>query len=128
MMTSKSVSVTTFYYLLFSFTVYACLDATQHAGYHRFAILLGDFVGTLSSTILYFSADHPNCAKFLSMKCSHISLWLNPTGHSKFHSTSNHPPPATDSGLTAYTPLYPPVQVVPPPLLPFPLFFVSRTE
>ena len=35
-------------------------------------------------------------------------------------------PPATDSGRTARTPLYPPVQVV-PPLLP-PLFFLSQTE
>ena len=26
-----------------------------------------------------------------------ISLWLNPTGDSKFHNTSKHPPPATDS-------------------------------
>ena len=27
--------------------------------------------------------------------------------------TINHPPPATDSGRTARTPLYPPVQAVP---------------
>ena len=58
--------------------------------------------------------DRPNCAKFPSLKCTHISLWLKPTGHSKFHNTSNHPPPATDSGRTACTPLYPPVQAVPP--------------
>ena len=51
----------------------------------------------------------------------HISLWLNPTGHSKFHNTSNHPLPATDSGQTARTPLYPPGQVV--PLTPSPFFF-----
>ena len=58
---------------------------------------------------------------------AHIFLfWLNPTGHSKFHNTSNHPPPATDSGRTARTPLYPPVQAVPPPPLlpsPPPFFF-----
>ena len=62
---------------------------------------------------------------------AHIFLfWLNPTGHSKFHNTSNHPPPATDSGRTARTPLYPPVQAVPPYFLPPPLYFVflSRTE
>ena len=42
-------------------------------------------------------------------------LHWNPTGHSKFHNTSNHPPPATDYSQTACTPLYPPVQAVPPP-------------
>ena len=26
-----------------------------------------------------FSAERPNCAKFPSLKCAHISLWLNPT-------------------------------------------------
>ena len=66
-----------------------------------------------SSTILYFSADRLNCAKFPSLECAHISLWLNPMGHSKFHNTSKHPPPATDSGRTARTPLYLPVQAVP---------------
>ena len=85
-----------------------------------------------SSTILYFSTDRQNGAKFPSLKCTHISLWLNPTGHSKFHNTSNHPPPATDSGRTARTPLYPPVQAVPllPPTSPPPPFScpVSRTE
>ena len=45
---------------------------------------------------------------------AHIFLLLNPTGHSKFHNTSNHPPPTTDSGRTAHTPLYPPMQAVPP--------------
>ena len=35
-------------------------------------------------------------------------------GHSKFHNTSNHPPPATDSSRTARTSLYPSVQEVPP--------------
>ena len=35
-----------------------------------------------------FSADHPNCAQFPSLKCAHISFWLNPTGHFKFHITS----------------------------------------
>ena len=59
--------------------------------------------------------DPLNCAKFLSLKCSHFSLWLNPTGHSKFRNTSNHPLPATDSCRTASTPLYPPVQAAPPP-------------
>ena len=54
---------------------------------------------------------------------AHIFLfWLNPTGHSKFHNTSNHPPPATDSGRTAHTPMYPSVQAA-PPLTPFPPFF-----
>ena len=36
-----------------------------------------------------FSADRPNYDKFPSLKCAQISLWLNPTGHSKFHNTSN---------------------------------------
>ena len=72
-----------------------------------------------SSTILNFSADRLNCAKFPSLKCTHISLWLNPTGHCKFHNTSNYPPPDTDSGRTGRTPLYPPMQAVPP----YPLFF-----
>ena len=68
----------------------------------------------------YFSADRPNCATFPSLKCAHISLWVNPTGQSKFHNISNHTQPATDSGRTARTPLYPPVQAVPPYSLPPP--------
>ena len=40
------------------------------------------------STNLY-SADRLNCAKFPSLKCAHIFLWLNLTLHSKFHNTSN---------------------------------------
>ena len=60
--------------------------------------------------------------QFPSLKCAHISLWLNLTGHSKFHDTANHPPPATDSGRTPRTPLYPPVKAVPPYSLPPPLF------
>ena len=71
---------------------------------------------------IYFWANRQNCAKLPSLKCTHICLWLNPTGHSKFHNTSNHPPPATDSGRTAHTPLYQPVQVV-PQYFPAPLFF-----
>ena len=51
----------------------------------------------------FFIFRRPNCTKFRSLKCAHISLWLNPMGHSKFHITSNHPPPATDSGRTART-------------------------
>ena len=42
------------------------------------------------------------------------------------YNASNHPPPATDSGRTACTPLYPQVQAVPPPSPPpysLPLFF-----
>ena len=31
--------------------------------------------------------DRPNCTQFPWLKCAHISLWLNPTGHSKFHNT-----------------------------------------
>ena len=79
-----------------------------------------------SSTILYFSADRPNCAKFPSLNAQIFLFWLNPTGHSKFHNTSKHPPPAIDSGRTARTPLYPPVQAV--PLTPSPFCFLSRTE
>ena len=79
-----------------------------------------------SSTILYFSADRPNCSKFPTLKCAHIYLWRE---HSKFHNTSNHPPPATDSGRTARTPLYPPMKTVPHTPSPSPpLFFLSRTE
>ena len=71
-------------------------------------------ISLCSSTNLYFSADRLNCTKFPSLKCAHISLWLNPTGHSKFHNISNHPPPTTDSGTC---------------LLPPPLFcFLSWTE
>ena len=57
-----------------------------------------------------------NCHTFqhTKFKFAHISFWINPTGHSKFHNISNHPPPATDSGRTSRTPLYPPVQAVPP--------------
>ena len=65
-------------------------------------------------------------AKFPSLQCAHIFLWLNPTGHSKFHNTSKHPPPATDSSQTARTPLYPPVQAASPYSLP-PFLFLSRT-
>ena len=73
-----------------------------------------------SSKILYFLADRLNCAKFPSLKYAHISLWLNFTGYSKFHNTSNHILPATDSGRTARTTLNPPVQAVPPSSLFFP--------
>ena len=61
------------------------------------------------------------CAKFPSLKWAHISLWLN----SKFQIPNHlkHPLPATDSSQTARTPLYPPVQAVPP--YP-PLIFQSR--
>ena len=45
-------------------------------------------------------------------------FWLNPTGHSKFHYTSNHPPSATDPGRTAGAPLHLPVQALPPHSLP----------
>ena len=85
---------------------------------HRLLFGLLNSISLCSSTILYFSADRPNCTKFPSLKCAHISLWLNPTGYSKFHNTSNHPPPATDSSWTVRTPLYPPVQSVPPYSLP----------
>ena len=68
-----------------------------------------------------------NAPNFLHSNAHIFLFWLNPTGHSKFHNTSKHPPPATDSGRTAQTPLYPPVQAV-PPLTPSPLFFLSRTE
>ena len=56
-----------------------------------------------SSTILNFLANRLNYVKFPLLKCAHVSLWLNPTGNSKFQSTSNHPPPATDSSRTALT-------------------------
>ena len=59
---------------------------------------------------------------FLHWNARIFLFWLNPTGHSKFHNTSNHPLPATNSNGTAHTPLYPPVQVV-PPLLPPTIFF-----
>ena len=38
-----------------------------------------------SSTILYFTADSPNC---LHWNVRIFLFWLNPTGHSKFHNTS----------------------------------------
>ena len=41
-MTSNGVSVTILLSMI-SFAVNDCLDATRHAGYQRFAILLGDF-------------------------------------------------------------------------------------
>ena len=66
-------------------------------------------------------------SNFLHWNACIFLFWLNPTGHSKFHNTSNHHPPATDSGRTARTPLYPPVQVVPPSSSPL-LFFLSQTE
>ena len=49
-------------------------------------------------------------------------------GDSKFHNTSKHTLPATDSGRTARTPLYLPVQAVALPLLPPHPFFLSRTK
>ena len=51
---------------------------------------------------------------FLHWNAYIFLFWLNPTGHSKFHITSKHPPLANDSSRTARTPLYPPVQAVPP--------------
>ena len=51
----------------------------------------------------------------------HILLYRSdPRQQDKLHNTSNHPPPANDSGRTARTPLYPPVQTA--PLTPSPLF------
>ena len=43
----------------------------------------------------YLLADRPNCAKTSSiqMRTYFLIFWLNPTGHSKFHNTSNQPPP-----------------------------------
>ena len=61
-----------------------------------------------------------------SLTCAHISPWLNPTGHSKVHKTSNHHPPATNSGRTARTPLYPPVQAVLPYSLSFSFLVPDR--
>ena len=57
---------------------------------------------------------HYIAPQFLHWNVHIFLFWLNPTGHFKFHNTSNHPPPATDSGRTARTPLYPPVQAVLP--------------
>ena len=65
---------------------------------------------------------------FLHWNAHIFFFWLNPTWHSKFHNTSKHPPPATDSGRTACTPLYPPVQMVTPLLPPPPPPSLSRTE
>ena len=95
---------------------------SSSCGRNGFPISLSEWSFTIC--LPFFSANHPNCTKFHSLKCTHISLWLNPTGHSKFHNTLNHPPPATDSGRTACTPLYPPVQAVPPYSLTL-FFFLS---
>ena len=79
-----------------------------------------------SSTILYFSADRLNCAKIPSLKCAHISLWLNHTGRSKFHNISNHPP--IPLGLLVLSCTHQcrqsPITSSPPP----PFFLLSRTE
>ena len=63
--------------------------------------------------------------KFLHWNAHIFLFWLNPTGHSKFHNTSNTPP-ATDSCQTGCTPLYPEVQAIPSltPSIPPPLFFL----
>ena len=68
-----------------------------------------------------YRQNRPNCAHIFLQWNAHIFLfWLNPTGHSKFHNTSNHPPPAIDSGRTTRTPFYQPATSVlpPPPLTP----------
>ena len=97
----------------------------------KVSLTASDTCRPTKSIILYFSEDRLYYAKFPSLKYAPISLWLNPMGHSKFHNTSNHPQPATDSdsGQTARTPLYPPMQAV-PPLLPHPppFFFLSQTK
>ena len=46
--------------------------------------------------LILILANRPNCANIPSLKCAHFIFWINPTGLSKFHNTSNHPPPATD--------------------------------
>ena len=76
---------------------------------------------------LFFGRPSKSAPNFLHWNAHIFLFWLNPTGHSKFHNTSNHPPPATDSSRTVRTPLYLPVQAVPPYSLP-PFFFLSRTE
>ena len=101
-------------------------DTTQHLPAPIWATL-GPLIQKHDVAPLFILPNPPNCAKFPSLKCAHISFWLNPTGHSKFHNTLNHPPPATDLGRTACTPLYPPLQP-PPPINPSPLLFLSRTE
>ena len=65
--------------------------------------------------ILYFTADHPNCAK-----CTYFSFGLILRDIPNSITPQNHPPPATDSGRTSRTPLYLPVQTVPPYSLPAP--------
>ena len=78
----------------------------------------------------YFSADRPNCATFPSLKCAHISLWLNPTGHFKIHNTSNtlHLLP-TPVGLLVLSCTRQCMRFPPPPaLLPASIYFLTRTE
>ena len=69
---------------------------------------------------------HINCAKFLSLKCAHISLWLNSMGHSKLHSTLN---------TLHLLPTLVRLLVLPcthhcrrSPLTPSPFFFLTQTE
>ena len=91
--------------------------------------LLGPIWASFWHTKLKFHYVAPQFFTFrCTVKIAHIFLWFNPTRHSKFHNTSNHPPPATDSGRTARTPLYlPPVQAVPPYFRPH-FIFLSWTE
>ena len=77
--------------------------------------------GLLNSLLFIFRWTVQSAPNFLLWN-AHIFLFDNPTRHSKFHNTSNHPPPVYDSGRTARTPLCirsPP----PPPLVPTPPFF-----
>ena len=82
---------------------------------------------TLRSSTIFFLADHPNWAKFLSLKCAHILFWLNPMGHSKFHNTPKIPSscyrPQSDC-LYSFVP----TSAGGPPFIPSPLFFLSQTE
>ena len=79
-----------------------------------------------SSRILYFLADHQNCAKFPSLKCTHILFLLNPNSITPQNTLHLLPIPL---GLL----VLPCIRqcrrfLSPPPLLPHPFFFLSWTE
>ena len=123
----------------------SCHDCTSQAGPFQGSYgqprettrhLLGPIWATFRPTIFTFHYVAPQlfifrrtvqiAPNFINWNVHIFLFWLNPKAQSKFHNTSNYPPPATDSGWTARTPLYQPVQAVPPYSLPF--FPVSRTE
>ena len=77
---------------------------------------------------LVYGMVHINCTKFLSFKCAYISLWLNPMGHSKLHSTLNTLHLLPTLVRLFVLPCTHQCRRSPPPFISSPFFSLSQTE